>query len=77
MSLSTWCGVFLVSLCAYDWVIYRGGAQKLVGLRAFWLIGWFSWDWTAEQIRLYAYCLAILQTIWFLLGLWQPALRFI
>ena len=39
------------------------------------LIGWFSLDWTAEQIRLYVLIIWIIETIWFVVGLFQPSLR--
>ncbi|MCF7514225.1 hypothetical protein L3V43_10150 [Pseudoalteromonas sp. L23] len=38
-------------------------------------IGWFAALWTAEQLRLYALCILVLQVPWFIAGLLMPQWR--
>jgi len=75
MSVLQWLLLFLLSSIFYGWVLLGNGAKWLEGWQSWWLIGWFSLDWTAEQIRLYVLIIWIVETIWFVVGLFQPSLR--
>jgi len=45
------------------------------GWKSFFLVDWFALDWSASQIRLYALCIWIFTTIWFIAGIVEPGLR--
>ncbi|GAB6388986.1 hypothetical protein [Stutzerimonas marianensis] len=68
--------LYLVSSLFWKWVISWGGAQWLEGWKSFFIIDWFAWVWTAEQIRLYALVAWVFSTLFFLLGLFKPEWRF-
>lgn len=57
------------------WILCWGGARWLEGWKAFVSIDWFAARWNAEQLRLYALCLLVLQGAWYVLGLFYPELR--
>lgn len=75
MTVLQWLLLFLLSSIFYGWVLLGNGAKWLEGWQSWWLIGWFSLDWTVEQIRLYVLIIWIVETIWFVVGLFQPSLR--
>ncbi|MBU3845393.1 MAG: hypothetical protein H9855_00160 [Candidatus Acinetobacter avistercoris] len=75
MSLVWWIILFLIQSLFYKWLLSWGGAQWLVGLKSALTFGWMTWDWNAEQIRLYALLLWIISSIWFVVGVFQPSLR--
>lgn len=75
MPVLQWLLLFLLSSIFYGWVLLGNGAKWLEGWLSWWVIGWFSLDWTAEQIRLYVLIIWIVETIWFVVGLFQPSLR--
>ncbi len=76
MSLSVWIGVFLFCSLFWAWLIFWGGANWL---ERTWLIAIVvdagAIDWTAEGIRFFAMLVWILQTIWFVIGLFVPSAR--
>lgn len=76
MSIVNWIVLYLIQCIFYKWIISWGGAQYLEGWKAWFSLGWFTLDWNSEQIRLYALILWIGATIWFLMGLFAPELRF-
>lgn len=47
----------------FKWIISWGGAEKLEGWKAFFIISWLSGSWTVEQIKLYALICWVIQTI--------------
>lgn len=75
MSLWDWILQYLCQALFYKWILFWGGAQWLVGLKSVFTLGWMTWDWNAEQLRLYALLLWIFASIWFVVGLFNPDLR--
>lgn len=75
MTIIAWLIWFLISSIFYGWVLLGNGANWLEGWKSWLAIGWFSLDWTAEQIRLYVLIIWIFQAIWFVIGLFKPELR--
>ena len=76
MSLTAWVIQFALQSLFYKWLLSWGGAQWLVGLKSALTLGWMTWDWNAEQIRLYALLLWVIAAVWFVVGLINPALRY-
>jgi len=75
MDIVLWIVGYLISLLFWLWILRWGGAAWLEGWKAWAVIGWFSGHWRAEQIRLYALILFILETIGFVAGLFSPTIR--
>jgi hypothetical protein len=76
MALIAWIVIYILSALFWLWILKWGGAKWLEGWRAFFIVDWFTGWWTAEQLRLYALCVLVLETIWFFVGLANPELRF-
>lgn len=76
MSLTAWIVQFCLQSLFYKWILSWDGAQWLVGLKSALTLGWMTWDWNAEQIRFYILMIWIFSSIWFVLGLFNPSLRF-
>ncbi len=64
----------LVSLFNY-WIVFWGGAQRIEGWLSFILVGWFAWDWKAEQIRFYVSIMWFVFTLLFIYGLFNQDFR--
>ena len=75
MTLSEWVAIYALSALFWLWILNWGGAKWLEGWKAFFLVDWLGGWWTAEQLRLYALLLLILETVWFAVGLINPELR--
>ena len=75
MSLLAWIIFYVLQSLFYKWVLSWGGASWLEGLKSAFTFGWFTWDWNAEQLRLYALILWIVVTLWFVVGVFNSALR--
>jgi hypothetical protein len=75
MDIVLWIIGYLLSSLFWLWILRWGGAAWLAGWKAWAVIGWFSGHWSAEQIRLYALILFILETIGFIAGLFSPTVR--
>ncbi|VTS02475.1 Uncharacterized protein OS=Pseudomonas stutzeri MF28 GN=L686_22480 PE=4 SV=1 [Gemmata massiliana] len=77
MSLNTWIGLFLLTSLFWAWLLFLGGARWLEGswLIAF-IVDFSAMEWTADGIRLFAMLMWILETIWFVIGLFVPEVRF-
>jgi hypothetical protein len=76
MDLTLWILFYLTSMLFWLWILRWGGAEWLEGWKAWAAIGWFAGHWQAEQIRLYALLLLIVETVGFVVGLFVPAIRF-
>ena len=76
MQLIHWIFVYVLTTLFWLWIILWGGASYLQGWKAWAVVHWFAGWWSAEQIRLYAVVLLFFETIWFILGLFKPGLRF-
>lgn len=77
MSLTKWLLLHSVSALFWIWILAWGGASRLEGWRAFFLVNWFTAHWNAEQLRLYALCILFFQAIWFVVGLFKPEFRWL
>ncbi len=77
MSLTMWFVFYAVDVVFLLWVVRRGGAEVLEGtLASACLISYFALEWSAEGIKLFAWCALVASTIWFIVGLFSPGLRF-
>lgn len=76
MSVGIWILFFAVDTVFMLWVLRGQGAEWMEGWRALLFIDWFraAW-WSAEQIRLYVLLWWICHAVWFIVGLFNPALR--
>lgn len=72
MDMLYWILSYTGSALFWLWILRWGGADWLEGWKAWVAIGWFAGHWHAEQIRLYALILFVLESIWFVLGLFSP-----
>lgn len=75
MSLIIWITLFLITSLWWKWIISWGGATWLMGIKAWFFLGWFAWPWSSEQIRIYAAWTWGLETIWFVIGVFMPEAR--
>lgn len=76
MSLMAWIIQYVLQSLFYKWILSWGGAQWLEGLKSALTLGWFTWDWNAEQIRLYVLVIWVLMSVWFVIGVFNPDLRY-
>ena len=76
MSLGIWVVLFVVSSLWWKWILSWGGANWLEGFKSWFFLNWVAWSWNAEQIRLYALCCWVAESIWFLIGVFIPSVRF-
>lgn len=77
MNLSLWIMAFSAYSLFLKWVISWGGAKVIEGWTAGLFFGWLVNDLNSEQIRAYALIIWVVSGIWFVLGLFNPAFRFI
>lgn len=64
-----WLLTYAIVSLFYAWILYWGGAEKIEGWLALFVIGWFAVNWNEQQIKLYTYLVWILTTLLFLIGL--------
>lgn len=74
-SLVGWIIMHAAGLLFWLWLLRGDGAERIEGWAAWGLIGWFAGHWNAEQIRLFALLLLVLESLWFVIGLFIPELR--
>jgi hypothetical protein len=75
MDLIYWIIGYAISALFWLWLLKWGGAEWLEGWKAWLAIGWFAGHWSAEQIRLYALILFVLESIGFVAGLLFDSIR--
>ena len=75
MTTIQWIILYLSLSILYKWILSWGGARWLEGIRSALVLGWMTWDWNSEQIRLYILIIWIMMSIWFVVGLFFPELR--
>ena len=75
MAKLAWAGLYVVLVLFWLWLARWGGARSIQGWRAAWLLHPVAWRWDAEVIQLFAYLSLAGTTLWFVLGLFDPALR--
>jgi hypothetical protein len=78
VSTLVWIGLYLVDTLFWVWVCFYGGAELL---EEHWLanllIHWGASSWESESIKLVGWLILFFSTIWFLIGLFNPDLRFV
>lgn len=78
MTLLEWTLLFAAGSLLCLWVVRGGGAVWMEGWRATLFIDWVgAHAWSAGQIRLYMLVLWLAHALWFVLGLFLPAARFV
>ncbi len=75
MSTPAWTGLYVLDALFWLWLARWGGARSVEGWRAAWLLHPIAWRWDAEVIQLLAWLSLAGTTLWFVLGLVDPALR--
>lgn len=76
MGLGGWILLFAANSAFFLWVLRWGGAEWMEGWRSLFFIDWFRAPlWSAEMIKLYVLLCWIGHAIWFLLGIFMPAVR--
>ena len=75
MSTEAWVAVYVVQVLWWLWLARWGGASAVQGWRAAWLLEFVAWRCDAEVIKLYAWLALAASTFWFVLGLFDPAVR--
>jgi hypothetical protein len=72
-----WTAFFFFEVLFWLWIIRWGGAEWLEGtLTSGFIISYFAPTWRAEGIKLFGWLSLIFSTIWFVIGLFEPSLRF-
>lgn len=77
MGFWLWSLLFAIHTGYCWWIIGYGGAKRVAGWRAFFLINWFAFDWNADQIRMYALLIWLVSLFFFMMGAINPEYRFI
>ncbi len=76
--MGLWLAFFIIDVLFWLWIIRWGGAKWLEGtLTSGFLINYFAPTWSAEGIKIFAWISLIASVIWFLIGIFEPSLRFI
>ena len=75
MTIGMWILCYAGFSLLFKWMISWGGAEKVEGWIAGLSINLVAWDWTVEQLRLYALASWVVLSIFFVLGLWFPEWR--
>lgn len=77
MSLTSWILIYGVELLFWLWILRWGGAEWLEGtFTSGLLISIFAPRWSADGIKLFALLTLIAGTIWFVIGIIVPDVRF-
>lgn len=77
MSMPAWTALYAVQALWWLWLARWGGARVVEGWPAAILVHSIAWRWSAEGIRLFAWLSLLGSTLWFVLGLFEPAARFL
>jgi hypothetical protein len=77
MSLIVWVSIYTVASFFWAWIVFWGGDEFLEGTFASGFIHILAPRWSADGLRLFAGLSWIGFTVWFLLGVFVPALRFL
>ena len=76
MPVELWIALFLINSLVVYWVVFRGGAERLEGsfLAALFLHS-LAPRWSADGLKVFAGLSWIVSAIWFVVALFEPALR--
>lgn len=75
MSIFEWTLIHALIALLWLWILIWGGAKKLEGWGAFFLIDWLAARLDKEQLRLYALLSLVIQVIWYVIGAINPDWR--
>jgi hypothetical protein len=75
MSTATWVALYIVQALWWLWLARWGGARSIKGWPAGFMLHPVAWKWDAELIRVFAWLSLAASTVWFVLGLFEPAAR--
>lgn len=75
MSLFEWSIIHALSVLFWLWILNWGGAKRIEGWGAFFLIDWMAARLNVEQLRMYALIFLIIQIVWYFLGAFNPSWR--
>lgn len=75
MSTPWWVALYVAQALFWLWIARWGGARSLHGWRAAFLLHWVAWRWDEEVIRLFGWLALGGTTLWFVIGLFEPAAR--
>ncbi|MEW7973270.1 MAG: hypothetical protein AB2794_02630 [Candidatus Thiodiazotropha endolucinida] len=75
MSIFEWTLIHALIALFWLWILICGGAKKLEGWGAFFLIDWLAARLDKEQLRLYALLSLVIQVIWYVIGAINPDWR--
>jgi hypothetical protein len=76
MGIVAWTAVYVADALWWLWLAAWGGADSVQGAWAAWLLHPVAWRWDADVIRLFAWLSLVASTLWFIVGLFEPAARF-
>lgn len=75
MSTGAWVALYIVQALWWLWLARWGGARSIQGSLAAWLLDPVAWRWDADLIKVFAWLSLAASTLWFVLGLVEPAAR--
>ena len=77
MSVILWIAIYTIYSLVTKWIISWGGAGYIQCWKTWFFFNMSqSEEWTKDQVIMMAWFFWILYTLWFLLGLFNPELRF-
>ncbi|XPF95286.1 hypothetical protein ACM9HF_04535 [Colwellia sp. RE-S-Sl-9] len=75
--MTIWILFYLFEVIFWLWIIRWNGAEWLEGtLTSGFLIHHFAPTWSADGIKLFVWIYFIAASIWFVVGIFQPSVRF-
>jgi len=78
MGSLSWTLLFVGNSFFCWWIVHKGGAEWMEGWKSLFFIDWFySFTWSAEQIKFYVVLWWLAHLIWFIGGLFNSQWRFI
>jgi len=76
MSLKAWLIIYLSDLLFWLWVVRWGGAERLAGsFFAGFLLNFRASSWDSAGIKVFGWLMLIISTIWFVVGVFLPEMR--
>jgi hypothetical protein len=75
--MTSWILSFFIYLIFSLWIVIWGGAERLEGtFSSGFIINIFAPRWSAEGIKLFVRLSLFVNSIWFIIGLFEPSARF-
>jgi hypothetical protein len=76
VSTLAWIALYIIQALWWLWLARWGGARSVQGWPSAFLVDPLAWRWDRDVIRLFAWLALAASTVWFVIGLFQPAARF-